>query len=350
MRVGRQSENENEREGSKAVKGSTAMQRILDKVQNDLCWPEEAVYFLSLSIAARGGFKALAIVEELQYYNKCVATLPDRLKKVIKLIETSHSNLVDTVAERGLEDGNEVEHLLSEAVSRLGKIHNFNGMLKACEENARWVSVIASLWSGKNEVPSETSDSNNVNHSAATESHLFLAGDDAASNNTCLFVPKDFQLGNFIARSRDLLDKVLIPTMNIAIASESWPPPLGSRRTRVIGYDKSVIERVPPRRKQLHICMGCGGHFDSKWIRQNLCYVCEREKRDNSNLTQCLFEDCKFKEKAFCPHLKRCFVCDSPHSCEKLCRLSRGDGEAALALVETIRPSLLLLDFDRTHV
>jgi hypothetical protein len=340
---------------SQGAKGSRAMQRILDKVRDDLHWPAEAMHFLSLSIAARGGFKALAIVEELQHYNACISAVPGRLKEVLELHKDSHSDLVDLVSECGLDDRNVAEDLLSGAVPRLGKIHNLNGMLKACGENAKWVAVIASLCSDTNTceaTPTSTVTENDVhdgNGYTVEQSQLFVAGDDARSNNTCLFVPKGFQLGNFIALSRDLLDKVLLPTMNIAIASESWPPRLGSLRTRVIAYEEIAVKSLPPRRKPLHVCNGCKGHFDSTlWIRQNLCYVCEGVKRNNVDLTQCLFEDCKFRDKAFCPHFKRCFVCDSPHSCEKLCRLSRGDGEAATALVETIQPRLLLLDFDRT--
>lgn len=61
----------------------------------------------------------------------------------------------------------------------------------------------------------------------------------------------------------------------------------------------------------------------------------------------CVF-DCRLRYEAYCPHRHLCFVCDAPHDCERLCRLARGDGEAALAAVETLRPGLLLIDFDRT--
>ena len=52
--------------------------------------------------------------------------------------------------------------------------------------------------------------------------------------------------------------------------------------------------------------------------------------------------------EAYCPHYGRCFVYDFPHSCERLCRLSRGSGELATTLVETLQLRLLLLNFDRT--
>lgn len=66
----------------------------------------------------------------------------------------------------------------------------------------------------------------------------------------------------------------------------------------------------------------------------------------NDELDRCIFEDCKLPSSAFCPHVNRCFICDT-HTCEK-CRLLRGNGEVATSIVETIQPEFLLLDFDRT--
>uniref|UniRef100_A0A7S0GIP6 Uncharacterized protein n=1 Tax=Proboscia inermis TaxID=420281 RepID=A0A7S0GIP6_9STRA len=80
-----------------------------------------------------------------------------------------------------------------------------------------------------------------------------------------------------------------------------------------------------------------------------ICAQCvSQKKRNESSNVVCLFKDCKGGTKSYCPHFHRCFICDAPHSCEKLCRLSRGNGEHCIALVDAIRPNFLLLDFDRT--
>jgi len=65
-----------------------------------------------------------------------------------------------------------------------------------------------------------------------------------------------------------------------------------------------------------------------------------------SNHTKCFFGQCRVD--AFCPHSQRCFVCDAPHSCENLCRLSMGDGELVAEWIERLKPHYLLIDFDRT--
>ena len=309
-----------------ASKGRIAMSRILDRVKTELNWPEEAIQFLSLSIAARGGFKALSIVEELEIYCLCLSNLPSRIEIVRKRFTASQLNAINSFTSSLNE--NVSDETLSAAVSRHKEIHQMHGLLKACRENAKWVSVLNCL------------DSKEVG------SRLFVAGDDAASNNTCAFVPKGFQLGSFVASSRQILDKILLPTMRRAIQNEFWPPTLGSRRTRVLAFDTTTIKTAKVGKKKLQQCNTCSGYFDSRWIRHQICSVCEAAKRHKKQ-TECFFVDCKAGPDAFCPHFSRCFVCDAPHSCD-LCRLTRGDGEVASALVETIQPKALFLDFDRT--
>ena len=315
------------------AKGSTAMQRILCRVRSELQWPDEAVEFLSLSIAARGGFKALAIVEELSLYNMHLSKIPDRLEKTLNLYKDAQSGMIDHFADCGLDSN---EDVLSAAVSRHREIHHLRGTLKACRENAKWVEILESLAYNTSE------------DGGSSTSRLFVAGDNAASNNTCAFVPKGFELGSFVASSRELLDRILMPTMQNVLAFESWPPTTGSRRNRVLAFDEFTIQNAQIGKKKLQQCLVCCGFFDSRWIRHQLCSICEVIKREQSDNTKCFFVGCKAGAEAYCPHFRRCFVCDAPHSCDELCRLSRGNGEVATALVETIRPKLLLVDFDRT--
>ena len=139
-----------------------------------------------------------------------------------------------------------------------------------------------------------------------------------------------------------------MPAMLNAITSESWPPQIGTRRTRVAAFDEHSVEYAKCGRNKLSKCMKCSGYFDAKWIRHTFCIMCERRIREESIENKCLFIGCKLSEEAFCPHFRRCFVCDSPHSCEK-CRLYRGDGESAIELVSVLQPKFLLLDFDRVR-
>lgn len=305
------------------TKGSTAMQRILSRVRSELQWPAEAVAFLSLSIAARGGFKALAIVEELKLYSMHLSKVPARIEEALKLYKDAQSDMIDHFT----FDGDDIsKDVLSAAVSRHREIHHLRGALSACRENSKWVEILGGT---------------SIGHA-----RLFVAGDNAASNNACAFVPQGFELGSFVATSRELLDRILIPTMQNVLAFEAWPPTTGSRRNRVLAFDEFTLMQAQIGKKKLQQCLTCCGFFNSRWIRHQLCSICEMIKREQSDGNKCFFVHCK--ADAYCPHFRRCFVCDAPHSCDKFCRLSRGNGEVATELVETIRPQLLLLDFDRT--
>mmetsp|Transcript_6674 Transcript_6674/g.9575 ORF Transcript_6674/g.9575 Transcript_6674/m.9575 type:complete len:704 (+) Transcript_6674:89-2200(+) len=310
----------------KLTKSGMAYNLILEKVRDEHNWPTEAIGFLSSSIVARGGYKALTIVEELENYSSHLSALPSRTKKVLQQYMDAHNDFI-TISNRAVPTEGDEGNALSAAVKRVGNIHSLRGLLKASGENAKWVSVLASLsWK---------------------ENTMFVAGDDAANGNNCMFVPQEFELGNFINASRKLLEEVLMPAMLNAITSESWPPQIGTRRTRVAAYDEHSVEYAKCGRNKLSKCMKCSGYFDAKWIRHTFCIMCERRIRDESVENKCLFDGCKLSEEAFCPHFRRCFVCDSPHSCEE-CRLYRGDGESAIELVSVLQPRILLLDFDRT--
>jgi len=311
------------------TKGRIAMNRILDKVQNELHWPKETVDFLSLSIAARGGFKALAIVEELSLYSMLLSKLPGRVEKELQRYKDAQMTVIDQF--RVCQQDTFVsDDDLSAAVLRHKEIHHLNGTLKVCRENTKWITVLDNLV---------------FNLTGGRNSRLFVAGDDATSNSS--FVPEGFQLGTFVSSSRTILDEILIPTMRRTLENESWPPTLGSRRRRVLAFDEITIKDATIGKKKLQQCSNCSGFFDSRWIRHQICSICEAIKRDQSDGSSCLFVGCKAGSEAYCSHDRRCFICDAPHSCDQ-CRLSMGNGEVVTAMVETIRPKLLLLDFDRT--
>lgn len=158
------------------------------------------------------------------------------------------------------------------------------------------------------------------------------------------------------------------------VAIEGWPPPHASRRTRVHAYNPitnhtavevlaartspqqanasvsqdpettSALARYRPARE---MCSECHCYFGSLWMRNNRCTVCDQRIRQRNDGNACPFL-CKYADKgAYCVHAKRCFTCDSPHTCND-CRLACGDGEMVADLVKTLQPQLLLLDFDRT--
>ena len=307
-------------------KGMEALERILSKVRHELNWPDEGVDFLSRSICARGGFKAMAMVEELKTYCQSIQQVPLRLQNLLHLHLDSQISM-----SKAYDFGScNIKEDLSIAVSRHKEILHIHGMLKAMNENKKWVDVLAQL---------------DADDCSATR--LFVAGDDASSYQSSAFVPKDFMLGNFVKSSRKLLETILIPTMRATSTIESWPPPAESSRNRVLAFREESLQNAKINRKKLLKCNECSGYFDSRWTRNGTCSICEYTIREKSPGEKCFFVNCKAGTEAFCKHHQRCFICDAPHSCGE-CRMYRGNGELSTSLVETLRPHLLLLDFDRT--
>lgn len=328
----------------KDISGASSMNMILEVVQKSMNWPKEGIDFLRNSINARGGFKALAIVEELDVCYSHLTKLHHDIQEFLGNFKDLHSKCLSTMSCTNRFEYGDEDDTLGAAVLRLNNIHFFHGASKACKENLKWIHEIKSFGLKFN------------TESLSKHPRLFVSGDNVHSNAACAFVPKDFELGSFVMISRQILDSILIPCMKASIKIESWPPLEESNRTRVLGFKGtfkagmklgiSIIDN-----KKLFYCQGCDGHFHHNWIRHNLCSICEMKRRDDHDGMYCLFHDCKggkMNPYAFCPHANQCYYCDSPHSCEKFCRLSRGNGELVMELVETIQPNLLLLDFDRT--
>jgi len=323
-------------------KGYAAVQNILERVRSELSWPPEAVDFLSRCIMARGGFKALAMVEELQNYNFYLAQLPAEIESVLEEYNETQSAMVCHLLKEGFDEVGENDG--SAAVNRHRNIHHLQGILDSCRENAKWVAILRQ----RTRTICEDSDviRSTTERRLSMNKRMFVASDDISM--ACAFVPQGFQMGNFLKFSRKILNDILIPAMRFAIKVESWPPQKGSRRTRVLAFHESSLNDATVGRGKLRQCKSCDGHFDSRWIRFGMCSICEDKRRQkDKNINECIF-GCKLKSEAYCSHFGRCFVCDAPYSCEQLCRLSRGSGEVAISLVETLQPQLLLLDFDRT--
>ena len=316
------------------TRGVDALNCILENVRTELSWTPDAVDFLSKSIIARGGFKALAIVEELQNYKYHLEQLIVTTEDILKRYKQRQSAIFETLYVEGLLDEKFTVDDGSEAIRYHKEIHHLGGAIHCLRENSYWVTALLSSLEGKN----------------GTKQRIFVTGDNSGSNNSCSFLPREFQLGKFVMASRRILDDILSPTMRVSMLNESWPPKLGSRRRRVVAYDEETLKSASTNvgKRKLQRCKDCDGQFANIWIRHSLCFSCESYKRDSRVLDECIFENCTAGPGAFCIHSRRCFHCDASHSCEQLCRLSKGNGEFALNLVESIRPKLLLLDFDRT--
>lgn len=315
----------------KGTSGAKALDNIIDCVRLNLQWHEQAIDFIRCSIYARGGFKALAIVQELELYKVYLVELQNLIRQTLKTFQSIHVQSLKDVDINSL-NGKELADTLGKTVQRLHNIHFLRGASRACEENLKWITAIQSL------------GLQNSSYSGPSQSRLFVASDDNYS-----FLPEGFELESLIDNSRKALGTFFIPCMKASILRESWPPSAKSNRTRIVAFNKHSLSNI--NLKKLMRCDDCEGHYDNKWIRHHLCSFCEMKRREQHTGSYCLFQNCKggkMNSSTYCPHANRCFYCDAPHSCEKFCRLSRGGGDLAIELVDSIQPGLLLLDFDRT--
>ena len=200
----------------------------------------------------------------------------------------------------------------------------------------------------------------------------FVAG-DAARGSCALWAPDSFTpLIEFVrehAHAHDAFEQRMRTTM----ASEGWPPPAHTRRTRV--NEGGVLP-----------CRVCDRSFCRLWQERGVCWQCERalreagkcpfgapavkpatKRRDGAKRAaagkkpgadEAVAASTKpMSEKAaagvaaahpFCACQGLCAACDTSFASCDTCRLAQGDGEAVLAALETWRPTKLYLDFDLT--
>ena len=226
--------------------GHAALRMVLERVKRELEWPEAALAFLETCIIARGGFKALAIVDELRNYNCHLAELPTRVARVLQQYKAATRDAAAnyatprTSAPPSTAAGSE----LSAAVFRDKHTNLLEGALEACRENAKWVALLAAR--SEHNPPAPTHSSSTTTTTSGAHQRLFVAGDNVSENHACAFVPKGFALGVIGAASRNAINTVLLPVMRASVDAEGWPPPLGTRRTRARAFSSTTIDSMPP--------------------------------------------------------------------------------------------------------
>ena len=83
---------------------------------------------------------------------------------------------------------------------------------------------------------------------------------------------------------------------------------------------------------------------------RQVCFYCADQLREAGQCVGVRLGRPACSSASFCPHHRRCFVCDGADGwagCAE-CRLLRGDGEDVVALVQSVDADAVFLDFDRT--
>ena len=152
---------------------------------------------------------------------------------------------------------------------------------------------------------------------------------------TTAFAPPGFDVGRIFEEPRAIAEQHSVQMVE-RLASSGWP--------RWI----ATAGRLGSKRASAS-CAHCHLAHASTWVRDGVCLGCEHKLRREG---RCPFAGTgaavrvRCGPHAWCPHDRRCFLCDG-WSCAQ-CRFHQGDGSDVSGLVETLRPACLFLDFDRT--
>ena len=279
-------------------------------------WPAEVAANVLAIFVAHGGCKAFAIENELRRYEAS-------LTAVCAALESMLEGLANVVSQCQTESGVASEHGGASAIAEdchdlkrgaatLARKHStsLQVTLRCCSEVLRWVQEILA--------------------SKTTDARLFVAGDDLGQSDV---VPSAFgaNLPVLLAELSAVEQKYAAELSAVIDSFDAWPPQRGAPG---VG-EHLVFSGATP-------CARCGGGFHHLWVVGGTCYVCERAQRTAGR--------CPFRAAcppaAFCPHKRRCAVCERS-SCAA-CRLHAGDGDCVSELVQRLRPARVYLDWDRT--
>ena len=166
---------------------------------------------------------------------------------------------------------------------------------------------------------------------------LFIGADADDARVGCVhFAPKGFDaLARLFDTPRRLSD-VHAAEMVRRVEADGWPEWMAAVASASDGGARTNGKRAAPP------CTHCGLRHAPTWVRDGVCLGCEHRVRREGR--------CPFGKScgphSWCVHASRCLLCDR-WSCEA-CRFHQGDGADVAALVASLRPEWLCVDFDRT--
>ena len=163
---------------------------------------------------------------------------------------------------------------------------------------------------------------------------LFVAGD---AMGQAMFYPQDFRaivamLAGLARSARENESR-----MRDAIASEGWPSPPSTFRTRVLTSGALA-------------CWRCERKFSKHWLTRGVCWQCEAALRElggcphderakraagvdgGGGMGRSRGRPALHKGDCFCVHQRKCVVCDGGFAPCMQCGLAQGDGEEVSAL------------------
>ena len=321
--------------------------------------------YVRRSLVARGAAKAIAIHDGFLRYRDAMAATHARsaaaLRRLDELLETlSLSGAAATAAATaaGASPPPPPPQSLEGRVKLVHATKHANLLRSAHAANTQLLSIAELLLDSTVRCDTSASASASSSSSAAFEHRrLFVASDSNDRGVAAMFVPTEFrQLSALLAEAADA-SRELDCSMRALIGAEGWPPPAEARRTRV-----SLAGDLG--------CWRCERRFSKQWAFRGVCWECEGALREAG---ACPFDQSRrgggkaraggrAAGHAFCPHQRKCAVCDGGFAPCVACGLAQGDGEAVAALCAEHAPApaatgqpaapralaALFVDFDRT--
>ena len=287
--------------------GMSHLRRVMAAI--DTCgWPAHFGDVIMKVLIAKGAVKALWMHDELNRGGVFFLDFASELRNMLEAL--TRLPTVEDVVASGTTAGERLRPKVAAAMRTQKHLNLMTGAVAALTDQCPWLTRIA-------EVPTE---------------RLFLAGDDDLAAGTSMFIPRGFTVPLLFDAHRQVAD-TWRPRMRAQLVAEGWPEHLHTRLGLEAHADKKFVETT---------CRLCDQGFSSLWVHRSVCVSCEMEERQE----RCR---CPYRTNCaspFCPHARRCFVCDS-WSCGE-CQLIRGDGEDVAALAHDLKPDVVFLDFDRT--
>eukprot|EP00929_Paragymnodinium_shiwhaense_P062013 TRINITY_DN30961_c0_g1_i2.p1 TRINITY_DN30961_c0_g1~~TRINITY_DN30961_c0_g1_i2.p1 ORF type:complete len:676 (+),score=90.79 TRINITY_DN30961_c0_g1_i2:102-2030(+) len=282
-------------------------------------WPTHIMEFVHSILICRGVDKALRICDELTRTCRAFEEALLQAEGVLEVLrkQATPSEVVQQLVADGKSEDAGTDWLLGGAMLYHKHINLISGCLPLLQELVHWLRRILLL--------ADEDD----------PGRLFVAGDSgvrAAGAPPVSFVPEGFGANTALDEVFFRVLRKYKPEMRDVLATSGWP-----EHVTQAPQDHAGSATIAAR-KMCKVCQKVSG----LWVHRGICCECEEVARTNG---RCPFNN-NCEARWFCPHERRCFVCDC-HSCP-VCRIWRGDSDAVLDLVMRQRPARVFLDFDRT--
>ena len=325
--------------------------------------PQHVEHFVRQSLFARGTPKAFAQAEGAERLATAVRCVLQRTSGALALLDglqrggagggAGGGTRTGTGGEAGGETFSETSGEAADSTNLAASDRALISALRREMKIGRHARTLRTLLRANTALLDTLDHVSGMKLSHGEPSRLFVAS-DCIRGEHALWFPSQFEPVLGMLRAHKEAHDRFERTMRDTMATEGWPPPPLSRRTRV--HEGGSLA-----------CRLCSRDFSRLWQERGVCWQCEgllrqagrcpfgavprarvaKGSKANSKASE-VEAEAKAMAHPFCPHQSKCAACDASFESCRQCRLAQGDGEAVLGACEEWSPTALFLDFDRT--